>query len=56
MCAAAVNIAVNVNVRKDSSQNENHDDAQEIVVLGLSVRRASGTRLEVLNARLSDNG
>jgi hypothetical protein len=36
MCAGGVNAAMDVHVRKDSSQNENHDDAQEIVVVGLS--------------------
>jgi hypothetical protein len=47
MCAAGANAAVNVYMRKDSSQNENHDDAQEIVAVGLSGARAAGTRLEV---------
>jgi len=37
MRAAGVNVAANVYVRKDSSQNENHDDAQEIAVVDLSV-------------------
>jgi hypothetical protein len=37
MCAAGVNVATNVYVRKDSSQNENHDDAEEMVALELNV-------------------
>jgi hypothetical protein len=36
MYAAGVNVAVKVYVRKDSSQNENHDDAQEIVALDIN--------------------
>jgi hypothetical protein len=37
MCTAGVNAAVNVYVRKDSSQNENRDDARRIVALDFNV-------------------